>query len=304
MIETEDYIINEDDAHEMFANDTTQYESDVVITDAVKLYLQQINQIPLLSPEKERELGQLAFQGDHNAQNKLVEHNLRLVISIAKRYCGCGLSFLDLIQEGNLGLIEAAKRFDVSKGFKFSTYATWWVRQSISKALTNQSRSIRIPAHINDLIAKIKKISHILSQKLKRTPTREEIALALNVDIEKINIALDMSQSLSSLDTPLEEDGDTTMADCIPDKHLEDPLANLITEQDAEVIETIFKSLGTKEAKVLKMRFGIGYDEPMTLEEVGEHYNLTKERIRQIELKALRKLRHPVRMSLLEEIYE
>lgn len=303
MIETEDYIINEDDAHEMFANDA-QYESDVVITDAVKLYLQQINQIPLLSPEKERELGQLAFQGDHNAQNKLVEHNLRLVISIAKRYCGCGLSFLDLIQEGNLGLIEAAKRFDVSKGFKFSTYATWWVRQSISKALTNQSRSIRIPAHINDLIAKIKKISHILSQKLKRTPTREEIALALNVDIEKINIALDMSQSLSSLDTPLEEDGDTTMADCIPDKHLEDPLANLITEQDAEVIETIFKSLGTKEAKVLKMRFGIGYDEPMTLEEVGEHYNLTKERIRQIELKALRKLRHPVRMGLLEEIYE
>lgn len=304
MIETEDYIINEDDAHEMFANETEQYESDVVITDAVKLYFQQINQIPLLSPEKERELGQLAFQGDENAQNQLVEHNLRLVISIAKRYCGCGLSFLDLIQEGNLGLIDASKRFDVSKGYKFSTYATWWIRQAISKALMSQSRSIRIPAHINDLIAKIKKISHTLSQELKRSPTREEIAAALKVDIEKVNIALDMSQSLSSLDTPLEEDGDTTMADCIPDKHLEDPLANLIAEQDSETIEMIFNSLNSKEAKVLKMRFGIGYNEPMTLEEVGEHYNLTKERIRQIELKALRKLRHPVRMNLLEEIYE
>ena len=303
MIETEDYIIDEDDAHEMFANDA-QYESDVVITDAVKLYFQQINQIPLLSPEKEKELGQLAFQGDENAQNQLVEHNLRLVISIAKRYCGCGLSFLDLIQEGNLGLIDASKRFDVSKGCKFSTYATWWIRQAISKALMSQSRSIRIPAHINDLIAKIKKMSHTLSQKLNRTPTREEIALALKVDIEKVNMALDMSQSLSSLDTPLEEDGDTTMADCIPDKHLEDPLANLIAEQDSETIEMIFNSLNSKEAKVLKMRFGIGYNEPMTLEEVGEHYNLTKERIRQIELKALRKLRHPVRMNLLEEIYE
>ena len=292
-------IMTEEQAHDAFADENVEeYESDIVSTDGVKLYLQSINAIPLLSPEEEYDLGIKILNGDISAQNVLVEHNLRLVISIAKRYCGCGITFLDLIQEGNLGLLEAARRFDVTKGYRFSTYATWWVRQAISKALSSQSRTIRIPAHINDLIGKSKKISNQLTQKLGREPTHEEVAQALGIDVEKLNTAMDMAQVVGSLDLSVGDDNDATVGDFIPDTYT-DPLADMIAEADSKIIETVFNSLGKKESSVLKMRFGLTGNDPMTLDEVGEFYGVSKERVRQIELKALRKLRHPLRLNIL-----
>ena len=298
-------IMTEDEAKETFQNENVEeYDSTELSTDAVKLYLKDVSMYPLLTPEEEKRLGELILNGDMAARDKLVQHNLKLVISIAKKYCGCGLSFLDLVQEGNMGLITAANKFDVRRGFRFTTYATWWIRQAISNALTNQSRSIRIPAHINHLIRKIKNAKATLSHSLNREPTVEEIATNINVAVDKIQTAMDIAKATTSLDTPVDDEGETCVSDCIADNSVEDPMQNLINEFNTQILEQVFSTLNKQEAKVLKMRFGLDTEEAQTLEDVGNQMGLSKERIRQIEIKALRKLRHPLRMKLLSEIQD
>lgn len=269
--------------------------------DATKLYLKQIGEIPLLDKEEEKRLCALAIRGDAAAKDLLIRHNLRLVVSIAKKYKGLGIPFLDLIQEGNIGLIKSVDKFNVERGCRFSTHATWWIRQAISRALSNQSRTIRIPAHMSELLAKIKKASNELSFTLGQEPTEEEIAEYLKIDIDKIQVALDTSKSVTSLDTPVGDDEDTNLGELIADDNSTDPLHSLMKEANKQIIKDVFSTLNPKEAEVLRLRFGIEEDEPKTLEEVGEHFSLTRERIRQIETKALRKLRHPARAQAIKE---
>lgn len=279
------------------------YDISDAVGDSVKLYLKQINSIPLLSAEQEQNLAERAFNGSKQARDELVEHNLRLVVSVAKKYMGCGLSFLDLIQEGNIGLIKASEKFDPNKGFKFSTYATWWIRQTITRALSNQSRTIRIPANMAELITQIKKMTNIMTQKMGRTPTEQEIAEGLNINIEKVKVALDLSQATSSLDATITKDDDTSFGDLIADIEAKNPFEEILREDNKHLIENIINTLEKREAEVLNMRFGINHDHAYTLEEIGQHYGLSKERIRQIETKALKKMRHPMRARLLKECY-
>lgn len=274
---------------------------EIIIVDATQTYLKEISEIPLLSWEEEKALGEAIAAGDTEAAAKLAHHSLRLVVSIAKRYRNMGLSFLDLIQEGNLGLMAAAAKFDVSKGYRFSTHATWWVRQAIGRALGEQTHSIRLPAHIISLSNKIKKASKELTQKLGRTPTEAEIAAELGVELDKVQVAIDMSKTISSLDVPIGEDEENTVGDLITDNGTESALDKLIKEANKEIIEKVFNTLTIKEADVLKKRFGIDADEAKTLEAIGEEYGVTRERIRQIETKAMRKLRHPARAMLLRQ---
>lgn len=280
-----------------------KYDISDAVGDSVKLYLKQINSIPLLSAEQEQNLAEQAFNGSKQARDELVEHNLRLVVSVAKKYMGCGLSFLDLIQEGNIGLIKASEKFDPNKGFKFSTYATWWIRQTITRALSNQSRTIRIPANMAELITQIKKMTNIMTQKMGRTPTEQEIAEGLNINIDKVRVALDLSQATSSLDATITKDDDTSFGDLIADIEARNPFEEILREDNKQFIENIINTLEKREAEVLNMRFGINYDHAYTLEEIGQHYGLSKERIRQIETKALKKMRHPMRARLLKECY-
>lgn len=279
------------------------YDISDSVGDSVKLYLKQINEIPMLNQEEEKRLTKLAAAGDITARNQLVEHNLRLVVSMAKHYVGCGLSLLELVQEGNIGLIRAAEKFDPEKGFKFSTYATWWIRQTITRALSNQSRTIRIPAGIAELLTQIKKVSNDLEQKYKQTPTEDEIAEIIGVDVEKIKTALDFSKATSSLDVSISDNDDTNLGDLIADPRGEDPMNQLLKEADTEIIETVFSTLDKREADILRMRFGVNCDRAYTLEEIGKHYDLSKERIRQIETKALRKMRHPIRSRMLQQCF-
>ena len=265
-------ILTEEEAKETYQNET-EYESGEVETDMVKIYLKDIGQYHILSPEEEQKLGYRILEGDKSAEEELVKHNLKLVVSIAKKYCGCGIGFLDLIQEGNMGLITAARKFDVSKGFRFSTYATWWIRQSISNALAAQSRSIRIPAHINNLVRKIK---NNLIQELKREPTMAELAAAVGETEERITEILEISRTVTSLDMPLEDDNDTVLGDCVRDDKNDDPIKNLMVEFNNSLLEKVFSTLNRQEAQVLKMRFGIECDHPQTLEEVGAYYNVSK----------------------------
>lgn len=296
-------IFTEEEAKDAFQNDNA-YDYEDIVTDGVKLYLKDIGMYPILSLEEEQKLGELILLGDEEAKNKLVQHNLKLVVSIAKKYCGCGIPFMDLIQEGNIGLMTAASKFDITKGYRFSTYATWWIRQAISNALTSQSRSIRIPAHIMNLIRKIKKSKSELIQSLNREPTNQELAKKVDLTVERLEEILEMSKSISSLDTPVDDDGETSVGDCVRDENCDDPISNLMAEFNKSLLEKVFNTLHSQEAKVLKMRFGIDGDHAQTLEEVGAHYGVSKERIRQIEIKALRKLRHPLRMRLLTELQE
>lgn len=275
--------------------------NDIVVLDNIKSYLKSIGNYSRLTFDQEKELSVRALQGDRTAINTLVEHNLLLVVSIAKKYYGCNIPLLDLIQEGNIGLIKAAEKYDGTKGFRFSTYATYWVRQAITRALEDQSRTIRLPANMSELLIKIKKAIGILTQELERHPDDKEIANYLNVDLDKIQTVLDISQAVTSLDTPVDEDGETSMGDLIPDNNSSSPLDSLLKEANSQIINDVFNTIPEREATILRMRFGINVEKPMTLEEVGNHYGLTRERIRQLENKAIRKLRNPIRANVLKE---
>ena len=267
----------------------------VNIDDPVKVYLKEIGRVPLLSPDEEVELAQRMAEGDAYAKKRLAEANLRLVVSIAKRYVGRGMQFLDLIQEGNLGLIKAVEKFDHTKGFKFSTYATWWIRQAITRAIADQARTIRIPVHMVETINKVKKVSSQLLHQNGHDPTAEEIAAALDMPVDKVREIMRVAQEPVSLETPIGEEEDSHLGDFIPDDDAPAPADaashTLLKEQLGEVLKT----LTPREEKVLRLRFGLEDGRSRTLEEVGKEFNVTRERIRQIEAKALRKLRHPSR---------
>ena len=279
--------------------------SDTAATDdPVKVYLKEIGRVPLLSSEEEIELAIRIGNNDEQAKKRLSEANLRLVVSIAKRYVGRGMQFLDLIQEGNLGLIKAVEKFDYTKGFKFSTYATWWIRQAITRAIADQARTIRIPVHMVETINKVKKISSQLLHKNGHEPTAEEIAEELDMPIEKVREIMRVAQEPVSLETPIGEEEDSHLGDFIPDDEAPAPADaashTLLKEQLAEVLST----LTPREAKVLSLRFGLEDGHPRTLEEVGKEFDVTRERIRQIEAKALRKLRHPSRSKKLKDFLD
>ena len=272
--------------------------------DHVKMYLKEIGRVDLLSAEEETELARRMAEGDEEAKKKLAEANLRLVVSIAKRYVGRGMMFLDLIQEGNLGLIRAVDKFDYEKGYKFSTYATWWIRQAITRAIADQARTIRIPVHMVETINKLVRVSRQLVQELGREPTPEELAKGLNMSVEKVREIPKISQEPVSLETPIGEEEDSHLGDFIPDDDAPAPSEAasyvLLKEQLVDVLQT----LTPREAKVLKLRFGLIDGRQRTLEEVGKEFNVTRERIRQIEAKALRKLRHPSRSKKLKDFLD
>ena len=276
-------------------------ENALVTDDPVKAYLKEIGMVPLLSNEEELELANRASKGDEYAKKRLSESNLRLVVSIAKKYLGRGMHFLDLIQEGNLGLMKAVEKFDHSKGFKFSTYATWWIRQAITRAIADQARTIRIPVHMVETMNKVRKVSGQLLHNNGHEPTPEEVAEELNMPVEKIREIMRASQDPLSLETPLGEEDDTHVGDMVPDGEALAPVEEasnvLLREQLLKILET----LTPREQKVLQMRFGIKDGRPRTLEEVGKEFEVTRERIRQIEAKALRKLRHPSRSKKLKD---
>lgn len=271
------------------------------IDDPVRMYLKEIGKVPLLSADEEVSLAQRMGEGDEIAKRKLVEANLRLVVSIAKRYVGRGMLFLDLIQEGNLGLIKAVEKFDYEKGFKFSTYATWWIRQAITRAIADQARTIRIPVHMVETINKLIRVSRQLLQEYGREPLPEEIAKEMNIPEEKVREIMKIAQEPVSLETPIGEEEDSHLGDFIPDDEAPAPAEaaafTLLKEQLMGVLDT----LTSREEKVLRLRFGLDDGRARTLEEVGKEFNVTRERIRQIEAKALRKLRHPSRSKKLKD---
>ena len=274
------------------------------IDDPVKVYLKEIGRVPLLSADEEVELAVRMSQGDAQARKRLSEANLRLVVSIAKRYVGRGMQFLDLIQEGNLGLIKAVEKFDHTKGFKFSTYATWWIRQAITRAIADQARTIRIPVHMVETINKVKKVSSQLLHKNGHEPTSEQIAAELDMPVEKVREIMRVAQEPVSLETPIGEEEDSHLGDFIPDDDAPAPADAashiLLKEQLSDVLQT----LTPREEKVLRLRFGLEDGRSRTLEEVGREFNVTRERIRQIEAKALRKLRHPSRSKRLKDFLD
>ena len=276
----------------------------VSIDDPVKVYLKEIGRVPLLTPDEEVDLAVRITNGDEAAKKRLSEANLRLVVSIAKRYLGRGMQFLDLIQEGNLGLIKAVEKFDYTKGFKFSTYATWWIRQAITRAIADQARTIRIPVHMVETINKVKKVSSQLLHANGREPSAEEIAEELDMPVDKVREIMRVAQEPVSLETPIGEEEDSHLGDFIPDDDAPAPADAashiLLKEQLAEVLDT----LTPREEKVLRLRFGLEDGRSRTLEEVGKEFNVTRERIRQIEAKALRKLRHPSRSKKLKDFLD
>ena len=304
-------ITEEDDDEELLLDDLEEdvdvdkidisVPDGVSIEDPVRMYLKEIGKVPLLSAEEEIELAKRMEEGDEQAKQKLAEANLRLVVSIAKRYVGRGMLFLDLIQEGNLGLIKAVEKFDYRKGYKFSTYATWWIRQAITRAIADQARTIRIPVHMVETINKLIRVSRQLLQELGREPQPEGIAEVMDIPVERVREILKISQEPVSLETPIGEEEDSHLGDFIPDDNMPVPADaaafTLLKEQLVEVLDTLTE----REKKVLTLRFGLEDGRARTLEEVGKEFNVTRERIRQIEAKALRKLRHPSRSRKLRD---
>lgn len=295
-----DVIISEEDDVDVENIDLSVPEG-VSIEDPVRMYLKEIGKVPLLSAEREIELAKRMEEGDEDAKKELAEANLRLVVSIAKRYVGRGMLFLDLIQEGNLGLIKAVEKFDYHKGYKFSTYATWWIRQAITRAIADQARTIRIPVHMVETINKLIRVSRQLLQELGREPLPEEIAKELDMPVERVREILKISQEPVSLETPIGEEEDSHLGDFIQDDNVPVPAEaaaqTLLKEQLDEVLDTLTE----REQKVLRLRFGMNDGRARTLEEVGREFDVTRERIRQIEAKALRKLRHPSRSRKLRD---
>ena len=288
-------------ADEVVVEDPNALAETFKLDDPMRMYLKEIGKIPLLSQEKELELAKRMADGDEEARHQMAEANLRLVVSIAKRYVGRGMQLLDLIQEGNMGLIKAVEKFDYTKGYKFSTYATWWIRQSISRAIADQARTIRIPVHMVETINKVIRVSRQLLQELGHDPSPEEIAEEMNMPVEKVREILKIAQEPVSLETPIGEEEDSHLGDFIEDDTASEPSEaasfTLLKEQLVDVLST----LTPREEKVLKLRFGIEDGRTRTLEEVGKEFNVTRERIRQIEAKALRKLRHPSRSKKLKD---
>ncbi len=302
-IDDEEIILSDEDEVDV-ENIDLSVPDGVSIEDPVRMYLKEIGKVPLLSAEEEIDLAKRMELGDQEAKKRLAEANLRLVVSIAKRYVGRGMLFLDLIQEGNLGLIKAVEKFDYRKGYKFSTYATWWIRQAITRAIADQARTIRIPVHMVETINKLIRVSRQLLQELGREPSPEEIAEEMNMPVERVREILKISQEPVSLETPIGEEEDSHLGDFIQDDNVPVPAEaaafTLLKEQLVEVLGTLTE----REQKVLRLRFGLDDGRARTLEEVGKEFNVTRERIRQIEAKALRKLRHPSRSRKLKDFLD
>ena len=299
-IPDEELLLSDEDEVDM-ENLDLSIPDGISIEDPVRMYLKEIGKVPLLSAEEEIELAKRMENGDQEAKKRLAEANLRLVVSIAKRYVGRGMLFLDLIQEGNLGLIKAVEKFDYRKGYKFSTYATWWIRQAITRAIADQARTIRIPVHMVETINKLIRVSRQLLQELGREPTPEEISEEMGMPVDRVREILKISQEPVSLETPIGEEEDSHLGDFIQDDNVQVPAEaasfTLLREQLVEVLGTLTE----REQKVLRLRFGLDDGRARTLEEVGKEFNVTRERIRQIEAKALRKLRHPSRSRKLKD---
>ena len=299
----DDIILDDEDEVEVEKIDLSVPDG-VSIEDPVRMYLKEIGKVPLLSAEEEIELAKRMELGDQEAKKRLAEANLRLVVSIAKRYVGRGMLFLDLIQEGNLGLIKAVEKFDYRKGYKFSTYATWWIRQAITRAIADQARTIRIPVHMVETINKLIRVSRQLLQELGREPTPEEIAAEMNKQVDRVREILKISQEPVSLETPIGEEEDSHLGDFIQDDNVPVPADAAAFTLLKEQLEEVLGTLTEREQKVLTLRFGLEDGRARTLEEVGKEFNVTRERIRQIEAKALRKLRHPSRSRKLKDYLE
>lgn len=281
-----------------------QLLQEISMDDPVKMYLKDIGKVPLLQPEEETELAKRMMDGDENAKQLLSEANLRLVVSIAKRYMGRGMHFLDLIQEGNLGLMKAVEKFDYQKGFKFSTYATWWIRQAITRAIADQARTIRIPVHMVETINKLVRVSRRLSQELGREPTPDEIAQEMGISEERVREIQKIAQDPVSLETPIGEEDDSRLSDFIEDEGSAAPTEAVSFTMLKEQLLGVLDTLTPREEKVLRLRYGLDDGRQRTLEEVGKEFNVTRERIRQIEAKALRKLRHPSRSKRLKDFLD
>ncbi|MFF0827117.1 RNA polymerase sigma factor RpoD [Brevibacillus sp. NPDC003359] len=299
-----DQMISKDEDNEEFDYDDLSVPPGIKINDPVRMYLKEIGRVPLLSAEEEIKLAQRIEQGDEEAKRRLAEANLRLVVSIAKRYVGRGMLFLDLIQEGNMGLIKAVEKFDYRKGYKFSTYATWWIRQAITRAIADQARTIRIPVHMVETINKLIRVSRQLLQELGREPMPEEIAEKMDLTPEKVREIMKIAQEPVSLETPIGEEDDSHLGDFIEDQDALEPSDAAAYELLKEQLEDVLDTLTDREENVLRLRFGLDDGRTRTLEEVGKVFGVTRERIRQIEAKALRKLRHPSRSKRLKDFLE
>ena len=298
--EDEDIILDDEDEIDIEKIDLSVPDG-IGLDDPVRMYLKEIGKVPLLSADEEIEYAKRMEEGDEEAKKRLAEANLRLVVSIAKRYVGRGMQFLDLIQEGNLGLIKAVEKFDYRKGYKFSTYATWWIRQAITRAIADQARTIRIPVHMVETINKLIRVSRQLLQELGREPTPEEIAEEMHMSVERVREILKISQEPVSLETPIGEEEDSHLGDFIQDDNVPVPADAAAFTMLKEQLEDVLSTLTDREQKVLRLRFGLDDGRARTLEEVGKEFNVTRERIRQIEAKALRKLRHPSRSRKLKD---